>query len=105
MVRAKHNNEVHFVFAGDFNRVGIEEVLHSYGALQQLCKVPTRKGATQQVDEGAKGKDGDHQSIILAPKASAQFVVREEKSKQGPCPNLRLTSSVQSLLATDGRMF
>ena len=49
MVRAKHNNEVHFLFAGDFNRVGIEEVLHSYGALQQLCRVPTRKGATLQL--------------------------------------------------------
>ena len=33
------------------------------------------------VDEGAKGKDGDHQSIILAPKASAQFVVKREKRK------------------------
>ena len=101
MVRAKHNNEVHFLFAGDFNRVGIEEVLHSYGALQQLCRVPTRKGATLQllftdlhtymypptvqpvlqVDDGAKGKDGDHQSVILAPKASAQFVVKREKRK------------------------
>jgi hypothetical protein len=101
MVWAKHNNGVNFVFAGDFNRVGIEEVLHSYGALQQLCRVPTRKGATLQllftdlhtymypptvqpvlqVDDGAKGKDGDHQSVILAPKASAQFVVKREKRK------------------------
>ena len=32
-----------------------------------------------QKDENAKGKDGDHQTLILAPKASKDFVVKREK--------------------------
>ena len=34
-----------------------------------------------QVDEGKKGKDSDHQALILAPKASKDFVVKREKRK------------------------
>ena len=49
LIRAKYNNEVHFLLAGDYNRVGVEEILRSYGALQQICDVPTRKGATLQL--------------------------------------------------------
>ena len=112
VIRAKYNNEVHFLVAGDFNRVSVREVLHSYGALQQMCGVPTRKGATLelvltdlhtymepptlqpalQVDEGAKGKDSDHQAIILAPKASGLFVVQREKRrvKTRPMPQSKV---------------
>lgn len=87
--------------AGDYNRVNIQDILISYGALQQICGVPTRKGATLQliltdlhtymhpptacppiqVDKGKKGKDADHQALILAPRASKEFVVRREKRK------------------------
>ena len=94
--RAKYNNEVHFLLAGDYNRVGVQEILHSYGALQQICDVPTRKGATLQLiitdlhsfmypptaqppmqkDERAKGMDGDHQTLLFAPKASKDFFVK-----------------------------
>ena len=101
LVRAKFNNEVHFLMAGDYNKTSIQEVLNSYGALQQMCGVPTRKGASLQLiltdlhtymhpptarppiqkDENAKGVDGDHQTLILAPKASKQFVVKREKRK------------------------
>ena len=98
-LRAKYNNKINFLLAGDFNRVGVQDILDSYGALHQVCGVPTRRGASLQLiltdlhtlmhpptaqlpiqkDEGAKGVDGDHQTLILAPKASAQFVVKREK--------------------------
>ena len=101
IARARYNNEIHFILAGDFNRTSIQEVLRSYGALQQMCGVPTRKGASLQLvltdlhtymypptahppiqkDEGAKGKDSDHQALVLCPKASSQFVVKREKRK------------------------
>ena len=32
-----------------------------------------------QKDEGAKGMDGDHQTLMLAPKASKEFIVQREK--------------------------
>ena len=98
-IRAKYDTKVNFLLAGDFNRVGVQEILDSYGALHQVCGVPTRKGASLQLiltdlhtymhpptaqlpmqkDEGAKGVDGDHQTLILAPKAHAQFVVKRER--------------------------
>ena len=99
MMRARYNNDINFLMAGDFNRVDIQEVLHSYGALQQICDVPTRKGAALQlvltdlnthmhpptvvpalqVDDGAKGVDADHKGLILAPKASSNFSKKREK--------------------------
>ena len=99
LTRARFNNEVHFILGGDFNRTSIQEVLQSYGALQQMCGVPTRQGASLQLiitdlhtymepptalppiqkDENAKGKDGDHQTLVLAPKASKDFIVKREK--------------------------
>ena len=99
-IRAKYNNDVHFLLAGDFNCVGIQDILDCYGVMHQVCGVPTRKGASLQLvltdlhthmypptaqlpiqrDEGAKGVDGDHQTLILAPKASAQFVVKRERT-------------------------
>ena len=101
MIRARYDNEVNFLLAGDYNRVSVQDILLSYGCLQQICGVPTRKGATLeliltdlhtymyaptihpplQVDEGKKGKDSDHQALILAPKASKDFVVKREKRK------------------------
>jgi hypothetical protein len=107
-VRAKYNNKVNFLLAGDFNRVGVQDILDSYGALHQVCGVPTRKGASLQLiltdlhtymhpptahppiqkDEGAKGADVDHQALVLAPKACAQFVKKREKRtvKSRPMP-------------------
>ena len=108
LIRARYNNEVNFLLAGDYNRVGVQDILDCYGALHQVCGVPTRKGASLQLiltdlhtlmhpptaqlpiqrDEGAKGVDGDHQALVLSPKASAQFVVKREKSivKSRPMP-------------------
>lgn len=89
-MRARYNNEIFFYIGGDFNRVNVNEVLHSYGALQSVSSVPTRKGATLeliltdlhtfyhpptnfpplQVDDNKKGKDSDHGMLVWAPKAS-----------------------------------
>ena len=99
--RAKYNNEVHFYIGGDFNRVGVQQVLRSYGGLQQVCGVPTRQGATLEliltdlhtfyhpptclpplkVDQGVTGKDSDHSILVWAPKASSRFKVEREKRK------------------------
>ena len=99
MMRARFNNEVHFLIAGDFNRVDITDVLLCYGALQQVCGVATRQGAALQlvltdlhtflhpptdntpiqVDKGSKGKDGDHHVIMLAPKANKDYVIKRKK--------------------------
>ena len=75
--------------------------MNSYGALQQICDVPTRKGASLklilsdrhtymhpptvvpplQVDEGAKGVDADHKGLILTRRANKDFVEKREKRK------------------------
>ena len=44
-MRATFNNKVNFCFGGDFNKVDFSEVLESYGALQSVLQVPTRKEA------------------------------------------------------------
>ena len=113
--------------AGDYNRVSIQEVLLSYGGLQQICGVPTRKGATLQlivtdlhtymhppyalfplqVDEGKAGKDSDHQALILAPKASKEFFLLKEKKEKLPhdqYQNLKLDLFVQNLSDVDWRV-
>ena len=125
LIRAKYNNEVHFLLGGDFNRTSIQEVLQSYGALQQMCGVPTRKGASLQLvltdlhtfmeppsalppiqkDENAKGVDGDHQTLILAPKASKHFVVKREKRtvKTRPLPDSQVDAFCLELTRYDWR--
>ena len=100
-MRAEYNNEINFYIGGDFNRVCVKEIVQSYGALQQVCSVPTRKGATLEliltdlhtyyhpptvlspltVDSDKKGKDSDHGVLIFAPKASDKFKVKREKKK------------------------
>ena len=123
LLRARYNNEVHFLLGGDFNRTSIQEVLLSYGALQQMCGVPTRKGASLQLvltdlhtfmeppsalppiqkDDNAKGMDGDHQTLILAPKASKQFVVKREKRqvKTRPLPESQIEAFCLELTKHD----
>ena len=113
LMRARYN-EIHFLFAGDFNRVDISEVLDSYGALKQICGVATRGGAALQlvvtdlhtflhpatalpalqVDEEKQGKDCDHKALILAPKASEAFKVQREKRivKTRPMPESSLNN-------------
>ena len=86
-VRAKYDNDVHFLVGGDFNRLEITDILDSYGALKQIISVPTRKTALLeiiltdlhtlfhppttlpplQVDTGKLGANGDHNVVVLAP--------------------------------------
>ena len=93
-LRSLHDNEVSFLIGGDLNKLKIEPILDSYGALKQLISVPTRKSATLeniitdlcniyhppttlpplQVDEGKKGADSDHQVIVFAPMSNLNYL-------------------------------
>ena len=119
MTRARYSNDVHFIIAGDFNRVPVNEILQSYGGLQQICEVATRQGVALQlvlsdlhtflhpatalpplqVDDQAKGKDGDHQALILAPKASKEFKVEREKTvvNSRPMPESKVNDFMKEL--------
>ena len=52
-----------------------------------------------QVDDGKKGKDGDHQALILAPRASKDFVVKRQtrKIKTRPMPSSRIEAFCSEL--------
>ena len=83
-----------FLIGGDLNKLKIEPILDSYGALKQLISVPTRKSAILeniitdlcniyhppttlpplQVDEGKKGADSDHQVIVFAPMSNLNYL-------------------------------
>ena len=98
-VRALFNNEVHFCFGGDLNRVDFSEVIESYGALNNVLQVPTRNGAKLEVlltdlhtwyhpattlgplkvDDNKKGKNSDHLQAIFAPKCNNKFKVARKK--------------------------
>ena len=100
-IRATFNNEVHFCFGGDFNKVDFSEVLECYGALQSVLQVPTRQGAKLEVlitdlhrwyhppttlgplkvDSDKQGKDSDHLMAIFAPKTDNKFKVSRQKRK------------------------
>ena len=94
MLRARYNNKINFLISGDFNQVDIQDVLLSYGALHQIVDVATKKGAALQsiltdlhtvmypptaqppiqVDDGKKGKDGDHQAPTTRPPRQARIL-------------------------------
>ena len=87
ILRAQYDNEINFCIGGDFNHLDVTEILDSYGALQQIISVPTRKSATLeilltdlhtlyhpptilpplQVDVNKAGKDSDHYVVPFAP--------------------------------------
>ena len=86
-LRAKYDNNVKFLIGGDVNRLNLTNILDAYGALKQVCSVPTRKSATLeivltdlhilyhppttlpplQVDEGKTGASTDHNIVVFAP--------------------------------------
>ena len=94
-MRAKFNNEIKFLIGVDFNRLDVSDILESYGALKQVCSVPTRKEATLdilitdlhtyyhppttlpplQVDSDKTGKDSDHDVVLFAPISNQQYKV------------------------------
>ena len=87
MLRAKFDNSINFLIAGDLNRLKIDRILDSYGCLKQIVTKATRNSAILeniisdlhtlyqapeslaplQVDDDKIGKDSDHNMIILAP--------------------------------------
>ena len=99
ILRARYDNDIHFLLGGDFNRVDISDILDSYGALKQLISVSTRNSATLeiilsdlhtlfhppttlpplQVDEGKAGKDSDHNVVVFAPKSNPQYHQTQQK--------------------------
>ena len=112
IIRAMYDNDVHFLLGGDLNRVNINRILDSYGALKQIVSIPTRNSATLellitdmhsfyhppttlpplQVDEGKKGKDSDHKIIIMAPLMNDCFKIERKKkiitTRPLPHPNI-----------------
>ena len=97
-LKSKFDNEVSFLISGDLNKLDIEPILDSHGALK-LISVPTRKSATLsniitdlcnvynppttlpplQVDPGKKGADADHQVVIFAPKSNLNYLKPRSK--------------------------
>jgi hypothetical protein len=93
MLRAQYDNHINFCIGGDFNHLDTTEILDSYGALQQIISVPTRKSATLeilltdlhtlyhppttlpplQVDANKKGKDSDHNVVLFAPLQNVNY--------------------------------
>jgi hypothetical protein len=49
ILRAQYDNEINFCIGGDFNHLDVTEILDSYGALQQIISVPTRKSSTLEI--------------------------------------------------------
>ena len=100
--RSLYENDIHFLFGGDFNRLDIGEILNSYGALKQFVSTPTRKNALLeiiltdlhpffhppttiaplQVDMDKDGSDSDHNVVVMAPQTNSQYKVdRVRKTK------------------------
>ena len=48
-LRSKYDNEVNFLLGGDFNRLNINSILNSYGALKQCVTIPTRNKAILEI--------------------------------------------------------
>ena len=120
LMRSRYSNDVHFIIAGDFNRVNTTDVLDSYGALRSVVSVPTRKSATLeviltdlytqyhppttlpplQVDEGSQGKDGDHSIVVFAPCSNQQYRIERKKRiiHTRPLPESNISKFEQSIM-------
>ena len=82
-----------FFISGDFNKVDIQDILESNGALQQVCNVATRNESTHELvitdlatffhppttldsikqDSNSKGKPSDHSVIVVAPRSEVKL--------------------------------
>ena len=119
LLRSQYDNEINFLLGGDLNRLVIEPILDSYGALQQVISTGTRNNAILeniitdlhsfyyppttlqplQVDQGKKGVDSDHQVVIFAPRANANYQRVRDKRKitTRPLPNSGFISFGQDI--------
>ena len=86
-LKSQHGSEIKFLIGGDVNRINIDKILHSYGSLNQIISVPTRKSESLEkvitdlqtyfhpptshepieVDEDKDGENSDHNVVILTP--------------------------------------
>ena len=100
-VQSRYEFQVRFLISGDFNRVNIDDILESNGALNQVCSVATRQSSTLELvitdmatmfhppttlaplnqDENSKGKPADHNVIIVAPRTDITFNIKRHKKK------------------------
>ena len=119
-LRAKYDNDINFLISGDFNRLPIDEILDSYGGLKQTISVPNRKNATLQliltdlhtmyhppttlpplqVDADKKGKDSDHDIMLLAPKTNSKYKIEQVKRiiKTRPMPESQIAKYEKDLI-------
>jgi hypothetical protein len=85
-IQSQYEDTVRFMIGGDFNKVDIEDILESNGALQQVCSVATRNQRTLELvitcmatmlhppttldplkqDENSTGKPSDHNVVVVA---------------------------------------
>ena len=99
-VQSRYESQVRFLISGDFNKVDIDNLLESNGALHQICKVATRKDATLELvitdmstlvhpsttldpirqDDKTSGKQSDHGVNIVAPRTDLNF--KKERHKK-----------------------
>ena len=118
-LRAQYDNQINFLIGGDFNRLKIDDILDCYGALKQVCSVPTRSSAILeivltdlhtlyhppttlpplQVDADKIGKDSDHNIVLFAPKKNLKFKKSWKKKviKTRPIPESQVAKFVQEL--------
>ena len=121
MLRSKYENDVRFLVGGDFNRLDINDILDSYGALRQIISVPTRKSATLeiiltdlhtlfhppttlpplQVDSDKVGKDSDHDVVVLAPVSNLQYKMERKKKTitTRPLPESQIENFEKTLMS------
>ena len=86
-LKSQHGSEIKFLIGGDVNRINIDKILHSYGSLNQIISVPTRKSESLEkvitdlqtyfhpptshepieVDEDKDGENSDHNLVLLTP--------------------------------------
>ena len=120
LLRSKHDNQIHFLLGGDLNRLNVEPILDSYGALKQVISTVTRKNAILeniitdlhsfyhppttlaplQVDESKKGSDSDHNVIIFAPLSNVNYQRSYDKKTiiTRPLPNSGIISFGQDII-------
>ena len=86
-LKSQHGSGLKFLIGGDLNRINIDKILNSYGSLNQIITVPTRKSESLEkvitdlqtyfhppkthepieVDEDKEGENSDHNIVLLTP--------------------------------------
>ena len=123
IIRSRYDNEVNFLFGGDFNRLNINSILDSYCALKQCVTVPTRKEAILEIvlsdmshlyhppttlpplqaDSDKNGADSDHNIVIFAPNSNSNHQVRRTKKtiKVRPLPDSKIYKFEHDMINCD----